>query len=88
MGMDGEFVAVYLAADGTRVVFPLVRDLDRAYRLACTDGLRPIRHWIGDLEFSHYQMADPSRSSQFMNQVLTVPVKTPRPALLHNENAA
>jgi hypothetical protein len=78
--MDGEFVAVYVANDGARVVFPLKRDAARAYRLSTAEGLRPIRHWIGDLEFSHYEMADARRSDQFINSILTVPVRKARPA--------
>jgi hypothetical protein len=86
--MDGEFLAVYLATDGARIVLPLVKDDHGNYRLACVEGMRPIQHWIGDLEFSHYEMADARRSDQFINSILTVPVRKARPALKHEENAA
>jgi hypothetical protein len=89
--MDGEFLAVYLANDGARVVIPLVRDRDRAYRLSTTEGLQPVRHWLnnGDLEFQEYRPADPhSNAGQFMNQILSTPARKPRPALKREENAA
>jgi hypothetical protein len=78
--MDSEFFAVYRGEDGEPIKFPLVRDNLGSYRLGCADGLRPVRWWVEGLEFSHFEMADPSRSSQYLNQVLTPPVRKGRPA--------
>ena len=78
MELNGEFAAVYLTLDGQKIKFPLVKDGAGSYRLNCENGPQPIRWIIGDLEFSHFEMVDPSRSSQFMNLILATPARKTR----------
>jgi hypothetical protein len=83
MIVNGEYQAIYQCHDGTHVAYPLVRDSAGSYRLASQAGPLPIRHWIEDLEFVDFALADGSHGGdkeKWMRMILAKPAVKPRPA--------